>query len=236
MTSAHHPAVINAVKLMASISAIYMNLSPMKDMTRVRANIPVDMLPILCMFMNGSMWTLYGVLVNNWFPLVATNAIGVVLSGYYLIVMYTHAGLHRGAAAKKILTVVALVVFAILYAAYGTRMQTPHVATHVGYAGIGVSSLMVASPLASVGAVFKHKSAASLPFTMISAGVACSFLWLSFGALINDMLVMAPNAVNLALGLFQLSLCFMYPGPQAKIEEAPVAPTEIELAKKTLSE
>ncbi|RHY93573.1 hypothetical protein DYB37_002391 [Aphanomyces astaci] len=226
----HPPSVVATVKLMASVSSIYMSLSPMGDMTRVRAKIPIDMLPILCMFANSSLWTLYGVLVNNWFPLVATNAVGMALSGYYLVVIYTHAGTRRGAAAKKTLATLGFVAIAVAYSIYGTRLQLHHVATHVGYTGVAVSSLTVASPLSSVGTVFKHKSAASLPFKMITAGIACSLMWLSFGVLIDDMLVIAPNIVNLVLGLFQLSLCFLYPAAATKTD------AELELPTKPSSE
>ncbi|RHY21746.1 hypothetical protein DYB32_009716, partial [Aphanomyces invadans] len=171
----------------------------------------------------------------NWFPLVATNVVGMTLSGYYLVVIYTHAGTYRGTAAKKIVFTLGLVSSAVVYAVYGTHMHVHHVATHIGYAGIAVCTLMVASPLSSVGTVFKHKSAASLPFKMITAGIACSFLWLSFGVLIHDMFVIAPNAVNLVLGLFQLVLCFVYPGPPAKTDadiELPTKPAATDSTKK----
>ncbi|CAK4671499.1 hypothetical protein LEN26_014386 [Aphanomyces euteiches] len=227
MAHYHAPSVVGVVKLMASLSAIYMSLSPMSDMTRVRAKIPIDMLPILCMFGNGSLWTIYGVLVDNWFPLVATNVVGVVLSSYYLVVIYTYAGSQRATAAKKILVMVGLVLMVIVYSVYGTREKHENVSTNVGYAGIAVCTVMFASPLASVGAVFKHKSAASLPFTMITAGVACSILWLAFGMLIQDMFVIVPNGVNLALGLFQLALCYVYRAPATKDE------AEVEMPKKT---
>ncbi|OQR85321.1 MtN3-like protein [Achlya hypogyna] len=191
-------------------------------MPKVRAKIPVG--------------TLYGVLIHNYFPLVATNAVNTALATYYLAVIYTHAGPHRLATVKKILATTGLVFAAVLYAAYGTWvLHSRDVATHVGYLGIAVCTLMFGSPLAAVGTVVKHKSAAALPFRLILAGVLCASLWFAFGLMLADAFVYGPNGLNLALGLFQLGLCYYYRAPVAKSDAKDHADDDgdIELAKLT---
>ncbi|KDO23780.1 hypothetical protein SPRG_10557 [Saprolegnia parasitica CBS 223.65] len=209
-----HPAVVTTVKLLASASAIYMTMSPLKDMEKVRAKVPIESLPILCMFANGCIWTLYGVLVVNWFPLVVTNAINALLAVYYLAIMYTHAGPHRRVLAQKIVGTLAVVVGAIVYAAYGAYvLRNRNVSDHIGYLGIAVCTLMFGSPLAAVGTVVKQKSAAMLPLRLILAGVLCASLWFTFGLMISDPFVYGPNGLNLGLGLFQVFLCVYYRTP-----------------------
>ncbi|KDO17035.1 hypothetical protein SPRG_17539, partial [Saprolegnia parasitica CBS 223.65] len=196
-----HPAVVTTVKLLASASAIYMTMSPLKDMEKVRAKVPIESLPILCMFANGCIWTLYGVLVVNWFPLVVTNAINALLAVYYLAIMYTHAGPHRRVLAQKIVGTLAVVVGAIVYAAYGAYvLRNRNVSDHIGYLG---DRRMHAH----------QKSAAALPLRLILAGVLCASLWFTFGLMISDPFVYGPNGLNLGLGLFQVFLCVYYRTP-----------------------
>ncbi|OQR95817.1 MtN3 [Thraustotheca clavata] len=211
-----HPALVSTVKLLASGSAIYMTLSPLKDMEKVRAKVPIDTLPILCMFANACTWTLYGVLIDNFFPLVVTNSIQVLITIYYLLVIYTNAGPRRLATVKKILAVIFFVFGTIIYALFGPKA---HVTKHIGYLGICVCTLMFSSPLATVGTVLKQKSSAILPIRLIAAGIACAFLWTVFGLLINDAFVYGPNGLNLVIGLCQVALYFYYLSPKQDHED-----------------
>ena len=66
---------------------------------------------------------------------------------------------------------------------------------------------MFSGPLASIQAVIRDKSAASIPFAFTLASTANCTLWTSYGALvIHDPFVYGPNGLGLVASIVQLGL------------------------------
>ncbi|DBA05136.1 TPA: hypothetical protein N0F65_004986 [Lagenidium giganteum] len=208
------PMLVQLVKTSASLAACYMFASPMHDIRRVhrsKTTGTMQLLPLLSMFGNCACWTMYGLLARAYFPLMATNAVGLGFSTLYWIVYHRHSPPAQKPMVRKQMTMVlaALVVLGL----YPTFSVAPRkvVQANIGYVAIGVCTIMFASPLAVVKQVVQKKNADLLPFGMIVAGFVNSVLWLSYGFILADNFVIMPNVVNLVLGSIQLALFCIFP-------------------------
>ncbi len=79
----------------------------------------------------------------------------------------------------------------------------------------------MASPLSVIREVVKTRSVACLPRKMIVATWISSVSWLSTGILRQDSIIILPNAVNVCLGLFQLSLFIIFPNKSIVVQPVP---------------
>ncbi|KAF1325155.1 3-like protein, partial [Globisporangium splendens] len=207
--------VVQLVRAGASLAAcaMFASLLPaVRAAQRTGATGALALLPILSMFANCIGWGLYGVLRRDYFPLVVTNVVGVGFSLFYTVAFYqiTNA---RGAVLKKILVTYAALLAFVLYPVYSDE-PAQDVQDHVGYMAVGIAAIMFASPLAVVREVIATRNAAIMPFTLIAAGVLNCLLWLTYGLILADSFVIAPNLVNLILGVTQLMLFFVFPKDQ----------------------
>ncbi|KAI9920071.1 hypothetical protein PsorP6_015863 [Peronosclerospora sorghi] len=164
------------------------------------------------MLANCVAWGLYGLLIDNVFPLVVTNMIGAVFSLLYLLVYYYYEE-HKGSLGLEILATGVILVGLVLYPPIAAYDGTDRVVIQdfVGFVSVAISAIMFASPLVLVKRVIYEQKTEFLPLGMILTGAICSVLWLTYGLLLNDAFVIVPNAGNLCLGLFQLGLFCIYP-------------------------
>lgn len=83
----------------------------------------------------------------------------------------------------------------------------------VGVAASGLSVLLTAAPLVTLGSVLKEKSTASMPslentFALFLSAV----LWCAYGVIVvNDVFIYGPNIFGLCMTSFQLLLHSWYP-------------------------
>ncbi|RLN97921.1 hypothetical protein BBJ28_00020462 [Nothophytophthora sp. Chile5] len=169
-------------------------------------------LPVLSMVANCVAWGLYGLLIGDYFPLVATNIVGVSLSLFYLVVYYRHAS-NQARLLLHILVTTLLLSLLVAYpvvADYAGE-QPEEVHDLVGFVTVAISAVMFGSPLVLVHKVLQDRNTELLPLAMIVAGVVNCSLWLAYGLLIGDSFVVVPNAANLLLGVVQLALFGIFP-------------------------
>ncbi|KAJ0409651.1 hypothetical protein P43SY_008523 [Pythium insidiosum] len=222
--------LVHAVKASASLAACYLFASLYPDIKRVRelrATGAMPLLPLTSMFGNCVLWTIYGFLARDFFPLVATNAVGIGFSVFYIAVYFQYTPERRAVQRQLVATASALFLLS-LYPVFSYEPR--HVVQQrIGYVAIAVCAVMFGSPLVLVREVIRSKSTGALPFGMILAGVINSLLWLTYGLIVSDVFVVAPNSVNLVLGGIQLFLFCLYPSPKpysklstadAKVHEA----------------
>ena len=86
----------------------------------------------------------------------------------------------------------------------------------IGLAGNIVMILTAASPLGQLRYILSTKDASCIPFGMSVMNVIAGGIWTMYGILLEDMLVIFPNFVTLAMGLVQLGLVFLYPRTSSK--------------------
>ncbi|KAF1334226.1 Bidirectional sugar transporter sweet7, partial [Globisporangium splendens] len=204
------------VKILASLSALYMCLSPSTSILRIhrqKSTGQTSVIPLAALWACDHMWMIYGYVTDNTFPLLATYAVGDVLNIGFLAVYYRYST--RRAYVLKV-TLVAFLCNAILtiYAVLGKRHiihQPEHNLTQiVGFIAIASSLMLYASPFSAISRVVKTKSSASIPISMCIIGVVNNALWILFGALINDIMLIIPTSINIVLGCIQVALYFVY--------------------------
>lgn len=152
---------------------------------------------------------IYGRVINAFFPIITTNAIGLAFSSWYTIIYYTYAK-QRSRIAKQCFLVASTVSLVFLYTLFSPEPMAV-IQHRVGLICVVVCVGMYASPLATIQQVIKTRSTASLPLPLITAGCLCSFLWSIYGILQSDPFVIFPNSISLFLGILQLSLFYIYP-------------------------
>lgn len=236
--------VVQLVRAGASLAAVYMFASLVPDIRAVqRAGTTgaLPLLPLLAMAANCACWGLYGVLRRDFFPLTATNAVGLAFALFYLVVYQRHAPSPRSVLLKSAATAAGIALLTLYALASPEPAQA--VQEHVGYAAMAVCAVMFASPLAKLREVLATRNAALMPFALIVAGFVNSLLWLLYGLILEDAFVIAPNLVNLFLGALQLALIAAFTKPSAtgggydkvdaakkKSEDTPSTETDLKIA------
>lgn len=154
---------------------------------------------------------LYGFAIHEYFPLFATYAAGSVLSMLFLGVFYLHAHEQRPYVLKLVVSALLLNVVATSYTIVGVSVHSRStLAQYIGALAILYGVLLYASPLATVVDVVRTKSVASVPLAMVVVGATSNAVWIVYGCLLDDPLVMAPATVNAGFCALQLSLCAVY--------------------------
>lgn len=223
--------LVHLVRACASIAGCYLCASLLPEIKQVRKTQTtlgksVQLLPILSMFVNCVLWSLYGLLANEWFPLVTTNVVGVGLSTYYALVFHRYSPVHlRRTVGHYIVGTLIGLSFVLCYPVFSTKPQKV-IQKHIGYLAITACAVMFGSPLAVLREVCVKQSTDILPFRMIVAGVINSSLWGIYGLILNDIVLIVPNAVNLALGCTQLSLFCIYPSTKTSYDKIQIQQDE----------
>jgi solute carrier family 50 protein (sugar transporter) len=157
-------------------------------------------LPFVSMYTNCSVWTIYGLMIDN-MTVLAPNVSGLVMGVGYTYWYQKH---HPTVLTKEYAISGGIIATA---AAAALTFPAAVAAPYVGYIGCGLAVVLMASPLAALGTVIKTKSTASMPFITSVATFANASTWTGFGYLVvHDPIIWVPNALGLAAATFQFGL------------------------------
>lgn len=78
-----------------------------------------------------------------------------------------------------------------------------------------LSVLTAASPLLQLKTILRLKDASCLPFGMSVMTAVAGGVWMIYGIMLQDALVIIPNLFGLTMGTIQVSLLLLYPGSGA---------------------
>jgi len=170
---------------------------------------PASPLPYLAMFINCLLWVTYGVLCDN-FTLVLVNFVGFLFASYYNY-LYFRITNHRDSFLTQCSIALLFYLLSMVYVMFALNDHEQEV-RQLGYLAAMCSILMFGSPLASVREVVQKRDAQSIPLLMSLAGTGCSLVWALYGFSLGDSSIVVPNAIGAVLGVFQLSLKWLYPG------------------------
>lgn len=156
---------------------------------------------------------LYGYVTGDTFPLLVTYAVGDLLNIAFIAVYYRYTT-QRAYVLKATSFAFLCNAIVTVYAVLGKR-QVVHQSAHdlnqvVGFIAIASSLLLYASPFSAISNVVKTKSSASIPITMCLIGVVNNALWIIYGFLISDIVLIIPTCINVVLGCIQVVLFFVY--------------------------
>mmetsp|Transcript_18433 Transcript_18433/g.23981 ORF Transcript_18433/g.23981 Transcript_18433/m.23981 type:complete len:227 (+) Transcript_18433:40-720(+) len=194
---------LNIIKLGATCAAAFLNATPfLSTIAILQKNAgpqPVS-LPFAMIALNGTVWTVYGVVIRNWFPLVASNLVGIFAGVSALLAA-------RAFHYLTLLLIATFVLIGILQdAILDPLLVNDNLRSILGMVCVSVTICMFASPLVAVREVIRTKSTTTMSFTMTVASFVCALLWLIFGICINDIFVWLPNTAGLLLSVAQLIL------------------------------
>ncbi|KAK3248045.1 hypothetical protein CYMTET_42481 [Cymbomonas tetramitiformis] len=205
------------LKTCATLSAMALFTSGMDTIRIIKANQSCgsfSSFPFASTCLNCLIWTLYGILLKSYVPLVVTNLYGSVFSAFCLWSYSQYANLEQRSAVKKqVAVIVAVFVAAVAFcAAVHQENEVQSAAVfYVGLLGCTLCIIMFGSPLSTIAEVIRTKNSESMPFFLCCLSASTSFLWACFGMSIEDAFVYVPNIVGAVLSSVQLVLLFMYP-------------------------
>ncbi|RLN49756.1 hypothetical protein BBJ29_002735 [Phytophthora kernoviae] len=217
---------LNIVNVAATITTVVLLFSPSPDYRRIHTEKntgEVRILPVLMLGINCFMWSVYGFLRGTIFPVMSLNAFGAFTCFVFSMVFYRWSS--DRAALRKM--AVATVAWVVLMIAFVVLCRTNVLSTSsnlqekiIGYLAVAFNICLYAAPLQTMTLVLRTKSAASLPVMMCSVNLVNGSLWVLYGILANDMFVLTPNALGVALSVIQVALCIKYrpTGPALNVD------------------
>ncbi|GLD92599.1 hypothetical protein PINS_up001158 [Pythium insidiosum] len=218
------------IKVLASLSALYMCLSPSTSIYRIhkkRTTGPASAVPLVALWGCNHLWMLYGYVTDNVFPLMITYIVGDITSILFITVFCVYAPNRRfvlKTTAAMFLINAAVTIYVVL-AKRGVIHQSVNQRNLVmGCIAIASSIFLYASPFATIKHVIRTKSSASIMFSMVMVGIVNNSLWIIYGFLISDAFLVVPTLINVVIGLVQLALYIVY-HPKRQKAGAPTAPS-----------
>lgn len=161
--------------------------------------------------LNGLVWTVYGIIVRNWIPLVLANSIGVVSGVASLVTFRSYAKDSFSGKLLSSLTAATFLVFGAMQHVVLDPTLYPTTQDFYGKFCVSITIAMYASPLVAVREVLRTGSTSALSKIMTLASFCCSSLWFAYGVVVDDVYIWFPNVAGVCLSLLQVGLFLSYP-------------------------
>ncbi|EGZ24763.1 hypothetical protein PHYSODRAFT_483511 [Phytophthora sojae] len=228
--------LLETLRVLTTCSSVLLNVSPWPEFARInrqRTPGPLTVLPVVMLYCNSFLWTIYGFMVGQLFPLFATCSLGQCTCAGFIAVYYRWSP-DRPAVRRllaKAASVMALCFAYVVLGAHGlTNQSREQVITTLALMCISVNICLYASPLDTMKRVVRTKSAASLPISLCTVNLLNGLLWVAFGITEGDYYVLTPNAIGSVLSAAQVALYFTY----CDTEESRLEEVEIQAAAAAL--
>ncbi|KAE8896280.1 hypothetical protein PF005_g7498 [Phytophthora fragariae] len=199
-----------SVPVVAVGSSIVFAISPwptVATIRRSRSTLQFSFAPFFFYFVQSVIYTLYGWTTSN--PVVGgTSLLGAVLGSYYVLVFYKYA--RDRTQATRMLTSAMLVILLLVHQVVTRSPEETQMLT--GIPANILSVFTAASPLLQVKSILRRKDASCLPLGMSAMNVVAGTIWMIYGIMLGDPLVICPNLFALTMGTIQVSLILLYPG------------------------
>lgn len=88
----------------------------------------------------------------------------------------------------------------------------------IGSFGVIYATLYYVAPLSTAAQIIRDRDASSLYVPMIVINMTNASLWTLYGTVgVQDVMIWLPNVFGIMLSIFQLTLCYLYRSPHAKL-------------------
>lgn len=208
--------IFTIIQVGGILAAVGLFISPAPDLLRIhRTNIigEVSVVPLVSLFGSAYLWSIYGLFTDSVFPVVITNALGLLAATVYTAVYFVHTT-ERRAVLKLIACVGAglacVTVYAVLGAAGVTGQTLKEAGKVVGFLAVSANIALFASPFETVATIVRTKNASSLPIALCFVAMINCALWVLYGIIGDDMFVLTPNALGFVFSVVQVSLYVKY--------------------------
>lgn len=154
---------------------------------------------------------------------MTTFAVGTVLSVVYVAVYFSLTSERKYVAKLVLWVAIGLAIF-VLYIVLGlagvTNQSRDGVATVAGFVADVGTLMLFTSPFETIFHVLRTKNASSMPFHLCLVGAVCNSLWLTYGIIITDWILIVPNIICSVVGWIQVVVYIIYrPGRFAKQDQ-----------------
>ncbi|KAI3469364.1 hypothetical protein Pfo_026027 [Paulownia fortunei] len=199
--------------VLGNITAVLVLLSPAATFWRIvenRSTEEFDSFPYICMLLNASLWTYYGIIKPNALLVATVNGFGIIILTIYLslFLLFAPAKIKAKTAALAVVMDVGFVVAAILFTRW--EMEGEACIKSIGFLCACFTIICYASPLTAMRTVVTTKSVEYMPFFLSFFLCINGIMWTVYAILVRDYFIGVPNAVGFVLGASQLVLYAMY--------------------------
>ena len=203
------------VKNLAVLLSMSLIISPLFDDIRViknekRISKEKSANTFLMIWLSSVIWTIYGVFIEAYHPIVTTNMIGIGSSSYFLYVFHYYSSLKQKKLIedyiKYMIIMINIVLVYVVYLPEGIETTK----TRLGMFGSFLSVSMFAAPVLNVMKVIKTKNPSYISFPFAFLGSLSTYLWYTFGKMIDDIWVIGPNLIGLGLSLTTCLVWLIY--------------------------
>jgi solute carrier family 50 protein (sugar transporter) len=210
-------AVESAFRVVAACTSLTMTLSPtpaVYNIYKTKAIGNTNVVSLVSVFANCHVWTLQGLLTENWFPVFATFASGDFIATIYMLVFLKYTP--NRMQALKVVAVYAVVLTCItIYAVLSkagvfTSLSTSQVNGIMGYLAVCVTLVLYSSPFLKVKEVVKYKTGVFIPIHMVIAGTVNNAMWITYTPMSGLWFLFVTNVCCATLGVAQLTVYLIY--------------------------
>ncbi|KAL4139095.1 hypothetical protein PRIC2_002593 [Phytophthora ramorum] len=232
--------VLLVVRILAGFGTLALACSPSILMYQIHKQKHVgvaSVIPLVMLVTNSHLWMMYGYMGDNYFPIFSCFAFADLAALGYVAVYWRYTADRRYVARVLAIMVTVLAIISIyaISGGFGYTGQTrAEVAKILGYIGDATAICLYASPMEKVVQVLKHKSAAFINAHMVMASLTNNVMWLTYGMLQDNWIIMGPNILFVALNSSTLMLCIVYntkthPLPESFFADTDDAPIEVSI-------
>ncbi|XP_055814923.1 bidirectional sugar transporter SWEET17-like [Solanum dulcamara] len=206
------------IGVIGNIISVLMFLSPVGTFRRIVKNGSTedfDSLPYICILLNTSLWTYYGIIKPGSYLVATVNGFGVIFQTVYiaLFLQFAHPKMrNRTAILVGVLNVVLI----------GTAILLAHFLLHgqmrinvIGFLSTALNIMMYISPLGVMKTVVTSKSVEYMPFLLSLFLFFNGAIWTFYALLMADWFLGVPNVMGWLLGAVQLVIYAIYRNPNS---------------------
>jgi solute carrier family 50 protein (sugar transporter) len=211
-----HATVLVVLNVVTTVSSVLLLVSPWREYRRMitaKSTGSQSLLPLIMLFSNCFLWTIYGFLIDSIFPVMVVNGFGCFTCTFFSAIFYRYTT--GRTMLNKIFAVVGVFLLGMLaYTILGirgvTHQRDSQVQKVLGFVAVAVNIAVYAAPLDTIKTVLATRSAASMPASLCIMNVINGSLWVTFGAVIGDMFMLTPNVIGVALSAVQVALIIKF--------------------------
>ncbi|EKX74185.1 conserved hypothetical protein [Theileria equi strain WA] len=200
------------IKCGSVLSSLLMQVTPIHTALTIRKNRSTKNLKILTFITSAYsnlLWSLYGFLTVN-IIIIVSNLPGTLINFVTLWVFHSYC---TDLSQRTILIISSKVlgVFAAILSVLYLLLDMETYLTIVGLFGGSLLAISYTSPLVSFNEILESRNTSTMPTEISLGNFIGAFFMFSYGFIIWDLLVIAPNFLGVISGLIQLTLLFMFP-------------------------
>ncbi|GLT79374.1 hypothetical protein SLA2020_508650 [Shorea laevis] len=201
------------IGVLGNIISVFVFLSPVKTFLRIvkrRSTEEFESLPYVCMLLNASLWTYYGITKSGEYLVATVNAFGDVVEIIYLVLFLIYAPPKMRTRTALLVGILNVGLFAAAVVGTQLGLTGDTRVDAIGFMCAGLNIIMYGSPLAAMKTVITTKSVEFMPFLLSFSFFVNGGVWTCYSLLVMDFFLLVPNGTGFLLGTAQLILYAIY--------------------------